>query len=222
MIQLLRYVHTLQRVPNTHTGLQAKLAQFAALKLDPQNPKHFNDSLMSNRSFRNPHLYAKLVEFVDVDERTTNFPPDIWNPDDVREEWFADRIGTCPTLCFCRDYIHIILSPSPLLTALWTQCIPLSHYLHWSFLSSSAPRVSFRPVCSSLAFTITRKLNVKKPARSNRLPHKTRPKDLILTLRRDPVKTGIKIRKDTVDSNHMLVEGRRSKGTGGVDVALFI
>lgn len=49
---------------------------------------------MSNRSFRNPHLYAKLVEFVDVDERVTNFPKHIWDPEDVQEEWFADKIGT--------------------------------------------------------------------------------------------------------------------------------
>ncbi|KAH7926146.1 hypothetical protein BV22DRAFT_1128420 [Leucogyrophana mollusca] len=73
---------------------EAKLAQFHTLKRDPQNPKHFNDSLMSNRSFRNPHLYAKLVEFIDVDERTTNFPEDIWNPSNVQKEWFADSIGT--------------------------------------------------------------------------------------------------------------------------------
>ena len=57
------------------------------------NPKHFNDSLMSNRSFRNPHLYTKLVEFVDVDERTTNFPKDIWDPENVQRDWFADQIG---------------------------------------------------------------------------------------------------------------------------------
>ncbi|KZP33864.1 HCNGP-domain-containing protein [Athelia psychrophila] len=73
--------------------IEAKLAQFAALKRDPQHPKHFNDSLMSNRSFRNPHLYAKLVEFVDVDERTTNFPMDIWNPGDMRPQWFAEAIA---------------------------------------------------------------------------------------------------------------------------------
>lgn len=52
---------------------QGKFAQFFELKHgDP--PKHFNDSLMSNRSFRNPHLYAKLVEFVDVDETCSNIP----------------------------------------------------------------------------------------------------------------------------------------------------
>lgn len=73
---------------------QAKLAQFHQLKRDLTHPKHFNDSLMANRSFRNPHLYTKLVEFVDVDERTTNFPKDIWDPEDVKDEWFADKIGT--------------------------------------------------------------------------------------------------------------------------------
>ncbi|KAK0473714.1 HCNGP-like protein-domain-containing protein [Armillaria novae-zelandiae] len=74
-------------------AIETKLAQFHALKDDSSNPKHFNDSLMSNRSFRNPHLYAKLVEFVDVDERITNFPKDVWDPNDLDEEWFADRIA---------------------------------------------------------------------------------------------------------------------------------
>ncbi|KAH9886021.1 HCNGP-like protein-domain-containing protein [Cubamyces lactineus] len=73
--------------------IKAKITQFLALKRDPVNPRHFNDSLMSNRAFRNPHLYAKLVEFVDVDERTINFPKHIWDPMDVKEEWYADRIA---------------------------------------------------------------------------------------------------------------------------------
>jgi len=73
--------------------VEAKLMHFHTLKSDPSAPKHFNDSLMMNRSFRNPHLYAKLVEFVDVDERATNFPRDVWDPNDMREEWFADKIA---------------------------------------------------------------------------------------------------------------------------------
>lgn len=72
---------------------QAKINSFLALKRDSDNPRHFNDSLMSNRAFRNPHLYTKLVEFVDVDERTTNFPKHIWDPTDMKEEWYADRIA---------------------------------------------------------------------------------------------------------------------------------
>ncbi|KAK7044917.1 HCNGP-domain-containing protein [Favolaschia claudopus] len=74
-------------------ALQTKLAGFHALKTGTP-PKHFNDSLMNNRAFRNPHLYAKLVEFVDVDERTTNFPPELWDPSAVEESWYADALGT--------------------------------------------------------------------------------------------------------------------------------
>lgn len=83
-----------QDLHGLHVLFQAKLNEYRALKRDSENPKHFNDSLMSNRSFRNPHLYAKLVEFVEVDEGATNFPPQIWNPCDMRSEWFADKIGT--------------------------------------------------------------------------------------------------------------------------------
>jgi len=74
-------------------GVEAKLMHFHTLKNDPNAPKHFNDSLMMNRSFRNPHLYAKLVEFVDVEEKATNFPRDVWDPTDMHEEWFADKIA---------------------------------------------------------------------------------------------------------------------------------
>ncbi|KAG6377413.1 HCNGP-domain-containing protein [Boletus reticuloceps] len=98
-------------------AIEAKVAQFLALKRDPANPRHFNDSLMSNRSFRNPHLYTTLVDFVDVDERTTNFPTNIWDPNDVEPEWFADRIGTCcsmalidPCSCPCPPFCVVSLN----------------------------------------------------------------------------------------------------------------
>ncbi|KAF8623195.1 hypothetical protein AX17_007518 [Amanita inopinata Kibby_2008] len=76
-------------------AISTKLSHFHTLKRDPANPKHFNDSLMSNRSFRNPHLYTKLVEFVDIDERTTNFPRGVWDPSELvkRPEWFAEQIA---------------------------------------------------------------------------------------------------------------------------------
>ncbi|KAI0032865.1 HCNGP-like protein-domain-containing protein, partial [Vararia minispora EC-137] len=74
-------------------SLETKLAQFHALKHDPTQPKHFNDALMASRAFRNPHLYAKLVEFVGADERSSNFPREIWDPMDVQDGWFADRVA---------------------------------------------------------------------------------------------------------------------------------
>ncbi|KAF9553315.1 HCNGP-domain-containing protein [Agrocybe pediades] len=74
-------------------ALQTKFAKFSSLKLDRSKPMHFNDSLMSNRSFRNPHLYTHLVDWVDVDERTTNFPKSMWDPDDVKPDWYANQIA---------------------------------------------------------------------------------------------------------------------------------
>ncbi|KDQ07357.1 hypothetical protein BOTBODRAFT_180785 [Botryobasidium botryosum FD-172 SS1] len=71
-------------------AIEAKVAQFIDLK---RQGKHFNDSLMSSHAFRNPHIYAKLVEFVDVDETATNFPADLWNPLDTQPEWYADKIA---------------------------------------------------------------------------------------------------------------------------------
>ncbi|KAG7448438.1 uncharacterized protein BT62DRAFT_929530 [Guyanagaster necrorhizus] len=101
-------------IPPDPTGpcdavIETKLAQFHALKDNSSNPKHFNDSLMSNRSFRNPHLYAKLVEFVDVDERITNFPKEVWDPNDLDEEWFADRIGAFAFECIVQATLFTML-----------------------------------------------------------------------------------------------------------------
>lgn len=74
---------------------------------------------MSNQSFRNPHLYTKLVEFVDVDERTTNFPKEIWDPENVQKDWFADQIGKYRTSSIPSVLVHAIsfapLSAFPLI-----------------------------------------------------------------------------------------------------------
>jgi len=70
---------------------QAKIQQFRSLKAQG---KHFNDNLMANKAFRNPHIYRKLVEFVGVDEKGTQFPRSMWDPHDVRDEWFADSLAS--------------------------------------------------------------------------------------------------------------------------------
>jgi len=72
-------------------AVEAKFAQFRELKAN--KGRHFNDALMGSRAFRNPHLYANLVEFVDVRETATNFPPALWDPFDVRADWYADKIA---------------------------------------------------------------------------------------------------------------------------------
>ncbi|KAJ2919062.1 hypothetical protein MD484_g1333, partial [Candolleomyces efflorescens] len=72
-----------------------KLSTFLHLKHNPTTPKHFNDSLMSNRSFRNPHLYATLVDWAGVkNEKVSNFPTDIWDAEGLHleEGWFVEGL----------------------------------------------------------------------------------------------------------------------------------
>lgn len=51
--------------------VQANLERFHELK---KQGIHFNENLMGNRSFKNPHVYSQLVEFLDIDETRSNLP----------------------------------------------------------------------------------------------------------------------------------------------------
>ncbi|KAG0141588.1 hypothetical protein CROQUDRAFT_685119, partial [Cronartium quercuum f. sp. fusiforme G11] len=64
-----------------------KLEKFKALR---EQGIYFNDNLVKNKSYRNPHIYTKLVQFVDVEETGTNFPPEIWNPLGFPPDAYAD------------------------------------------------------------------------------------------------------------------------------------
>ncbi|EJT52381.1 hypothetical protein A1Q1_04592 [Trichosporon asahii var. asahii CBS 2479] len=55
--------------------LKAKVARFLQLKKQGQ---HVNTSLLRSSSFANPTIYAKLVEFVDIDERASAFSRGGW------------------------------------------------------------------------------------------------------------------------------------------------
>ncbi|KAG0052527.1 hypothetical protein BGZ83_002457 [Gryganskiella cystojenkinii] len=51
--------------------VQIKIEGFQRVK--EQRGIHFNQSLMKNKNFRNPHIYASLVEFVALNEFGSNF-----------------------------------------------------------------------------------------------------------------------------------------------------
>lgn len=53
-------------------ALTEKLAHFHTLK---EQGVHFNATLARNRSFHNPHIYAKLVKWADLDETGSNYVP---------------------------------------------------------------------------------------------------------------------------------------------------
>lgn len=82
--------------------LTAKLAHLHRLK---QQGNHFNLALARNRSFHNPHIYAKLVKWADLDETRSNYPavahaahtPPSWDPKraEVLAEGDIVKLGTC-------------------------------------------------------------------------------------------------------------------------------
>ncbi|WRT68822.1 uncharacterized protein IL334_005802 [Kwoniella shivajii] len=57
-------------------ALKSKVQNFLRLKYE--RAEHINTRLLSSSSFANPHIYSKLVEFVSIDERSTNFPSSGW------------------------------------------------------------------------------------------------------------------------------------------------
>ncbi|CEH17756.1 Transcriptional regulator [Ceraceosorus bombacis] len=63
---------------DVNLATQEKLATFHGLKAQGT---HFNVSLARNRQLRNPHIFDKLVKWVDVDESGTRYPdmaPNTW------------------------------------------------------------------------------------------------------------------------------------------------
>jgi hypothetical protein len=51
-----------------------------------------NDHLQRNKAFRNPRIYAKLVEFVDLNETGSNFSPDEFDPTAFPPSSYIDGI----------------------------------------------------------------------------------------------------------------------------------
>ncbi|PLW04731.1 hypothetical protein PCANC_24853 [Puccinia coronata f. sp. avenae] len=54
-----------------------KITRFKALR---EQGIYFNDNLVKSKSYRNPNIYAKLVEFLNISETSTNFDPTFWHP----------------------------------------------------------------------------------------------------------------------------------------------
>ncbi|RUP47450.1 HCNGP-like protein-domain-containing protein [Jimgerdemannia flammicorona] len=69
--------------------VEAKVAQFHALRA---TGTQFNTHLLRSKAFRNPHIYAKLVEFVDLDEVGSNFPQDTFDPHGFPPQAFATEL----------------------------------------------------------------------------------------------------------------------------------
>ncbi|GAA5944902.1 uncharacterized protein JCM15063_001985 [Sporobolomyces koalae] len=83
-------------IPPVPTGdcnpaVQAKLSNFEQLRRS--RGLHFNDSLSSSKAFRNPRIYTKLVEFMDVDETGTGFDRAVWDRHAIGRDGTALRLA---------------------------------------------------------------------------------------------------------------------------------
>lgn len=52
-----------------------------------------NKKLQCNKAFRNPSIYEKLIEFCNVNELGTNYPPNMYDPFRWGKESFYDELG---------------------------------------------------------------------------------------------------------------------------------
>ncbi|KAJ2734078.1 hypothetical protein IW152_002624 [Coemansia sp. BCRC 34962] len=70
--------------------LQAKFAQWYDLK---QQGANFNETLMRNKTFRNPNIYQWLVDHLGLEEAGSNMPLDGFSPVELRKDFTAEALA---------------------------------------------------------------------------------------------------------------------------------
>lgn len=54
---------------------------------------NINRSIQEKKEFRNPSIYEKLIEYINIDEKGTNYPPEIYNPKLWGKDSFYDELA---------------------------------------------------------------------------------------------------------------------------------
>ena len=54
---------------------------------------HMNESIQRRKDFRNPSIYEKLIDFCGIDEKGTNYPPELYNPSIWGKESYYDALA---------------------------------------------------------------------------------------------------------------------------------
>ncbi|KAJ2461178.1 hypothetical protein GGF42_000361 [Coemansia sp. RSA 2424] len=70
--------------------LQAKFAQWYDLK---QQGANFNETLMRNKTFRNPNIYQWLVDNLGLEEAGSNMPTDGFSPTELRRDFSPEVLA---------------------------------------------------------------------------------------------------------------------------------
>ncbi|CAG9790082.1 unnamed protein product [Diatraea saccharalis] len=83
-------------IPPEPTGkcseeLQERIAKYYDQMLN--DGLDMNKVIQNNKSFRNPNLYDKLVEYCNINESDTNYPPEIYDPLKWGKESYYDELS---------------------------------------------------------------------------------------------------------------------------------
>ncbi|OMJ25909.1 hypothetical protein AYI69_g4134 [Smittium culicis] len=76
-------------VMETNQDLTEKFRNWEKLKKEGIN---FNDQLLKNKNFRNPNIYAKFIENLDIVETGSNFDIRKYNPSSFPESVYSDNL----------------------------------------------------------------------------------------------------------------------------------
>jgi hypothetical protein len=79
--------------PSPPGDVDPKLAEkLAGLRSTTQRGHAVNEHIRNAKSFRNPDLLEKLVEYFDVRESGTNYPPELYDPDALAAHEYYDKL----------------------------------------------------------------------------------------------------------------------------------
>ncbi|KAK4056032.1 hypothetical protein OIO90_003027 [Microbotryomycetes sp. JL221] len=95
-------------IPPVPTGPCNPAVEF--YELSQTRGLHFNDSLLRSKAFRNPRIYNKLVEFVQVDETGSNWSKKVWNSSDIGSHKNAASLGNkrADRICSSSSFFYFL------------------------------------------------------------------------------------------------------------------
>lgn len=87
--------HPLVELPPEPTERCSNKLQVKILKLyqKMQNGMDLNASIQRRKDFRNPNIYEKLISYCNIDEKGTNYPPELYDPSIWGKESFYDELA---------------------------------------------------------------------------------------------------------------------------------
>lgn len=74
-------------------ALQDKISKlYDKMQNQGLNLNYMNNNIKQRKNYRNPSIYEKLIEFCGIDEKGTNYPPEIFDPHQWGKESFYDAL----------------------------------------------------------------------------------------------------------------------------------